>query len=108
MYEIYALLAKVGITSKYKGYDYIAAAVKYLLDRPNKRISVTKELYPELGKMFHVPPTRVEQNIRFTINTVWEKRKGQLEKYRGTEYETRPTNAEFLTVLAGILQSQKD
>lgn len=108
MYEIYVLMAQIGITSKYKGYDYIAAAVKYLMDRPNQRVSATKEIYPDLGKKFHVPPSRIEQNIRFTISVIWEKKRGQLERYTGLEFEKKPTNSEFLDLLVGILQNQND
>ena len=104
MERIYDLLFKMGITSKNRGYIYLAAAAEQLLRTPAKEYQFTKVLYPDLAKEFGVTPARIEQNIRFTITAAWETRRKQMEQVMGTEFPKRPTNRKFLELFVVRVQ----
>lgn len=73
--------------------------------------AVTKVLYPEVAKRFNTTPSRVERAIRHAIEVAWDR--GDLEtlqKYFGYTVNStkgKPTNSEFIAMIADRLQLQR-
>ena len=99
------LLLALGVRTKLKGYGYLVEAIPMMLKNPG--LSLTKELYPELGKRDNADPARVERTIRSAIHSAWEMRDDQFWRMYfqpGPDGRIpRPTNGAFLTRLAECL-----
>ncbi|WP_295634054.1 sporulation transcription factor Spo0A [uncultured Intestinimonas sp.] len=73
--------------------------------------AVTKVLYPEVAKRFGTTASRVERAIRHAIEVAWDR--GDLEtlqKYFGytvSNAKGKPTNSEFIAMIADRLQLQR-
>lgn len=79
-----------------------------LLQQPGRRYAITKELYPMVAKLHGATAARVERAIRHAIASAFTR--GNLEylnRYFGYTVDSRkdkPTNSEFLTMVARRLQ----
>ena len=73
--------------------------------------SVTKVLYPAVAKKYKTTTSRVERAIRHAIEVAWDR--GDLEtlqKYFGytvSNVKGKPTNSEFIAMIADRLQLQR-
>ena len=96
------ILLTLGISTKLRGYAYLREAILEMTARPGQ--SVTKELYPAVGKLCDATGTQVERSIRSAIAKAWEMRDEALWRAYfqpdAARPLVRPTNAEFITVLA--------
>lgn len=107
--EINTVIARnlrgLGIPTNIKGYRYLKTAIKLLVEgtiHPTFRI--TKELYPEIAKLYETTAQQVERTIRHAIVVgyaqgdlkLWEKVFGHSVSY----HEGRPTNLKFVSTLA--------
>lgn len=101
------LVLNMGVRTKLKGYMYLREAIPMALKNPG--MSLTKELYPEVGKVFGVNAEQVERAIRGAVRSAWEQRDEQVWRMyfqpgsNGTV--PRPTNGAFITRLADCLLS---
>lgn len=96
------ILLALGISTKLRGYAYLREAILETVNRPGQ--SVTKELYPAVGKICGATKTQVERSIRSAINKAWDHRDETLwrrlfQPAPGEPLE-RPTNAVFITCIA--------
>lgn len=95
-------LLLLGIRDNLLGADYIRQAV--LIWRPG--MSVTKEVYPAIAKLFSSTPGRVERAMRHAIETGWTR----CDEYDRTAIfggtispdKGKPTNGEFVARLAKV------
>ena len=106
MNEIYALIRSVGVTSKYKGYYYLADAIYITLnmrveDGPMK---ITKDIYPILATKYNVKQSNIEHNIRTVVNICCNNHEAELEKIIGPRANYRFSNADFIDSLAYYLK----
>ena len=71
--------------------------------------SVTKLLYPDLAKHFQTTPEKIERSLRHLIEKSWEKgektRFEELFGYHRDNSEIRPTNSEYIAILADWIRS---
>lgn len=63
MKRIYGLIRKLGATSKYKGYFFVAEAVKISMRHQYKPMHITKDIYPCLATKYKSTPTNIEHDI---------------------------------------------
>ena len=103
MHNIYGLLRSLGATSKYKGYYFVAEAVKISMEYPQGPVRITKDIYPCLAKKYKSTPTNVEHDIRTLVKVCWTGHRGTLENVAGYSLSYRPTNSEFIEILAYYL-----
>lgn len=103
MREVYAIIRRLGATSKYKGYYYVAEAVKISMETPDLPIKITKDVYPYLAKKFKSTPMNVEHDIRTLINVCWLTNKEGMDNIAGYVLNYKPTNSEFIDMLAYYL-----
>lgn len=108
MREVYRLIRKLGATSKYKGYYFVAEAVKISMESQEQPIKITKDIYPYLAKKFKSTPMNVEHDIRTVINVCWTVNKSYLNIIAGYPLVYKPTNSEFVDMLAYYLTQNEN
>lgn len=105
--KISNIFISIGIPPHIKGYQYLREGIKMAIENPSIINSVTKELYPEIGKKFGTTASKVERAIRHAIEVAWNR--GRVDAinaifgvrvYIGSE---RPTNSEFIALVADKL-----
>ena len=105
-----AIIHEVGVPAHIKGYQYLREAILIAVDDMDVINAVTKVLYPEVAKRFNTTASRVERAIRHAIEVAWDR--GDLEtlqKYFGytvSNVKGKPTNREFIALIADKLQLQ--
>ena len=103
MREIYRLIRQLGVTSEYKGYYFLAEAVKLSVEMQGRPIKITKDIYPTLARKFKSTPVNIEHNIRTVLNLCWSSGKETLNAIAGYSLRYKPTNSEFIDILAYYL-----
>ena len=104
------MLHGVGVPAHLKGYRYLREAVLLSLEDMSLLGAVTTVLYPRIAARFDTTPSRVERAIRHAIEVAWER--GSLKDYPqlfGFTFAnvTKPSNAEFIALIADELQLQR-
>ena len=107
MNEIYSLIRKLGITTRYKGYYFTADAVRIFMDKRNIPMKITKDIYPVIARKYNTNTANVEHNIRTMVTVCWDNHKDRLDKIAGYTLEYKPTNSEFIDILAYYLYSHR-
>ena len=109
MRKVYRLIRQLGMTSKYKGYYYVAEAVMMSMELQDYPIKITKDIYPYLAKKFKSTPVNIEHDIRTVINVCWTANKETMDRIAGYPLRYRPTNSEFVDMLAYyLIQTELD
>ena len=105
-----SVIHEIGVPAHIKGYQYLRQASMIAVDDMDVINAITKVLYPQVAKAFGTTPSRVERAIRHAIEVAWDR--GDLEtlqKYFGYTVSTakgKPTNSEFIALIADKLQLQ--
>lgn len=107
MREVYRLIRKLGVTSKYKGYYFVAEAVKLSMEMQERPLKITKDIYPYLAKKFKSTPMNIEHDIRTVINVCWMANRETMDVIAGYHLLYRPTNSEFIDMLAYYLSQME-
>lgn len=108
--SVTAIIHEVGVPAHIKGYQYLREAILIAVKDMEVINAVTKILYPEVAKRFNTTSSRVERAIRHAIEVAWDR--GDLEtlqKYFGytvSNAKGKPTNSEFIAMIADRLQLQ--
>ena len=105
---IIVVLLELGIATKRDGFDYMKQGILLMCDAP--ALLITKGVYPEIGKCY-TPPVgsqQIEHSIRSAINDAWTQRNSRVWGYYFPDAadgkQKKPTNAEFITRIARILE----
>ena len=93
MREVYGTIRKLGATSKYKGYYFVAEAIRMTMEFQERPMKITKDIYPCLATKYKSTPTNIEHDIRTLINVCWEGNKSFLDEIAGYPLEYKPTNS---------------
>ncbi len=101
---ISGVLKEIGVPPHLLGYKYLRQILLLATQNPDYHRSITTKLYPAVAKIFCTAPGRVERNIRHAIEAAWIRgRLEVLERYFGYTvmgYKGKPTNGEFIAMLA--------
>ncbi len=106
-----SLFLTIGIPAHIKGYSYLRHAVKMVVEQPDLMSRITKELYPGIAKHFGTSASKVERAIRHAIEVAWNR--GRIETLntafgcRVCTPEDKPTNGEFIAMLADKLSLER-
>ena len=107
--EIGELLEQHGLARKEKGFERLSYAIAVTAKEFERAGSVTKLLYPDLAKHFQTTPEKIERSLRHLIEKSWEKgektRFEELFGYHRDNSEIRPTNSEYIAILADWIRS---
>ena len=109
--SVTSIIHEIGVPAHIKGYQYLREAIVMTVENMEVINAVTKVLYPEVAKRFNTTASRVERAIRHAIEVAWDR--GDLEtlqKYFGytvSNAKGKPTNSEFIAMIADRLQLQR-
>ncbi|MCQ2421065.1 MAG: sporulation transcription factor Spo0A [Clostridia bacterium] len=105
-----AMIHEIGVPAHIKGYQYLREAIMLAVEDMDVINAITKVLYPQVAKTFQTTPSRVERAIRHAIEVAWDR--GDLETlqrffgYTVSNTKGKPTNSEFIALIADKLQLQ--
>ncbi|ERI94929.1 putative sporulation transcription factor Spo0A [Clostridiales bacterium oral taxon 876 str. F0540] len=106
--EITNLLRIIGMPFNIKGYRFVKDAILMVLEDRELLSSITTVLYPHIAEMHNTTSSRVERAIRHAIETTWLR--GNMEELQNIFgdfskfHKSRPTNSEFIAILAEKLK----
>ena len=104
------LLLNIGTPLHVKGYAYLREAIIIAAGAEEVLTVQVEDLYAQVAKLFRTTPSRVERAIRHAIEITWDR--GDVESlqmffgYKDNS-EIRPTNSEFIILLADKVQLKK-
>ena len=102
--DVTNMIHEIGVPAHIKGYQYLRETIMMSVENPSMISSITKILYPTIGKRFQTTPSRVERAIRHAIEVAWSRgRMETLDALFGYTIDTgkgKPTNSEFIALIA--------
>ena len=105
-----SMIHEIGVPAHIKGYQYLREAIMIAVKDMDVINAITKVLYPQVAKAFSTTPSRVERAIRHAIEVAWDR--GDLDTlqrffgYTVSNTKGKPTNSEFIALIADKLQLQ--
>lgn len=109
--QITTIIHEIGVPAHIKGYQYLREAILIAVENMEVINAVTKVLYPAVGKRYGTTASRVERAIRHAIEVAWDRGDIEvLQKYFGytvSNSKGKPTNSEFIAMIADRLRLQK-
>ena len=105
-----SIIHEIGVPAHIKGYQYMREAIMIAVNDMEAINSITKVLYPQVAKTFQTTSSRVERAIRHAIEVAWDR--GDIETlqrffgYTVSNAKGKPTNSEFIALIADKLQLQ--
>ena len=93
-----------------QGYNLLASALTYAVSDQTLLQNLKGRLYPKVATAHHTTATRVERNIRTSIEGAWTRGDiSVLSKYFGNTIlsaKGKPTNLQFLLVMSDIVHKR--
>ncbi|MCD8224170.1 MAG: sporulation initiation factor Spo0A C-terminal domain-containing protein [Clostridiales bacterium] len=105
-FDVCRLLLRLGASPKQAGFHYAAYGIELAMKEEERMMGITKGLYLETGRHYHVSWGAVECGLRTMISRMWEKDHDCFRAgldYPGTG---KPTAGEFLAVAALYLKQR--
>lgn len=105
-----SIIHEIGVPAHIKGYHYLRDAIIRASKDIHIMDAVTKTLYPDIAKHYQTTSSRVERSIRHAIEVAWERGDlDVLQRYFGytiSAAKGKPTNSEFISLIADNIQLQ--
>lgn len=101
------MLFSLGIFIGNQGYTVLLNAI-LIAASSDSDLSMTKELYPAVGKLCSRSEPCVEHTIRMTLHKIWPGRDISAWEALFPHMNTRPTNAQFILRLAQELRFHRE
>ncbi len=106
--EITDILHEIGVPAHIKGYMYLRESITMVYNNIEILGSITKNLYPVVAKKYKTTSSRVERAIRHAIEVAWNRGNvdmiSQIFSYTISYNKSKPTNSEFIAMLADKLR----
>ncbi len=103
--QIAAGIRAIGVPAHLKGYYYLRDAIRiYAMSESPVELSITKDIYPTVAKLYNTRPPLVEHAMRNAIEIAWTR--GNLDTihayfgYTINDYKGKPSNLEFVAMMA--------
>lgn len=105
-------MLELGIPAHLRGYQYLRSAVEMCVEDMELVGSVTKLLYPDLARRYQTTDTKIERAIRNAIEVSWDRGNSDLFEelfgYSNSPEYTRPTNSEYIAVVADYIRLENN
>ena len=105
------IFLSLGIPAHIKGYQFLREGVRLVIEQPDRINRITKELYPSIARRYATSPSKVERAMRHAIEVAWSRgRVESLNRAFGCRVaipEDKPTNGEFIALIADKLGMEK-
>lgn len=106
--SITGIIHEIGVPAHIKGYMYLREAITMVYHDIELLGSITKVLYPDIGKKYNTTSSRVERAIRHAIEVAWNRGNvdaiSSLFGYTVSVTKSKPTNSEFIAMVADKLR----
>lgn len=102
--NISAMLNKLGLHRRYKGYHRLAYAVYLVLENENRLEAVVKEVYMPVAEKFHCSWGAVERSLRVAGDHLWIDNHDALCEITGIKLRHPPTPADLLDIFATYIK----
>lgn len=106
-----AILCEIGVPANIKGYQFLREATMMVVNNLSAINSITKIVYPSVARIYNTTPSRVERAIRHAIEVAWKRENTKtidnLFGYSNSLVKGRPTNAEFIAMVADKLRLER-
>ena len=103
-------LNEIGMPRNLKGFNYSRYAILLCIDEPDYLNHITQKLYPAVAKEFNTTASRVEKDIRHSIEVVFERDNVEHIKkiFRTTisRKTGRPISSKFIALLADVVRME--
>ena len=110
--KITKIIHEIGVPAHIKGYLYLREAIALVINDMDYLGAITKELYPHVADKFNTTPSRVERAIRHAIEVAWTRGNvdtiNRLFGYTVDNNKGKPTNSEFIALIADKLRLQEE
>lgn len=98
------IIHDIGIPAHIKGYQYLRDSIMMAVKDACVINSITKILYPTIGKRYQTTPSRVERAIRHAIEVAWNRGNtdtlNDMFGYTISSGKGKPTNSEFIALIS--------
>lgn len=102
------VLHYLGIFGNLKGYFYFVTAIGLVNGAPNRKLLVTKEIYPVIAQQYDTTAASVERAMRTILNRVWEQSPEKIEHIAGCKLEAKPKLSAFIDILASFCRERSE
>lgn len=103
--RIYDLLYFLGLRATRTHFFHLSFAVYIAAQNPDKLLSMTKWLYPDVANHYATNWHAVERNIRTAISSVWLYNQESFFLLAGYELPRKPTPSQFIRILVNTLNN---
>lgn len=101
------LLTRIGVPANIQGFKFLKYAIMLAIQNHDYVKNITGMLYPAIAEKFSSTPSRVERNIRTSIEVAYNRGNTELQNeifgYTIDENKGKPTNSEFIAMIADRL-----
>ena len=99
-YIVTQYLMRLGVPTSVTGFGYIRSGVLYLLrEEKNRKVFITKELYPKIAEEYNSSASKVERAIRTAIEKAQDVYTVELNDLLYGCKGIKLTNSEFITLV---------
>ncbi len=109
--KVTQIMLALGIPANIKGYQYLREGILLSMDDMEMVNYITKLLYPCIAERYKTTSSRVERSIRHAIEVAWNRGSmGNIDSILGYHVyfqKEKPTNSEFIAVIADMLRLQQ-
>ena len=109
--EVSSIMHELGIPAHLVGYTYIRECILKTIEDPDIMRHVTSGLYPYIAVQNNTTVNRVERGIRTAIEIAWNRGNTEVMQkifgYSVSFDKGKPTNSEFIAMVADYLQMQR-
>ena len=109
--DVTNIIHEIGVPAHIKGYQYLRAAIKMVMEDRGLINKITKELYPKVAAAFDTSDTKVERAICHAIEVAWTRGRieniNQLFGFQVYTKNDKPTNGEFIALVADKLSMEQ-
>ncbi len=105
---LFLLMRSLGISGTHLGYYYLHTAVELVLEDRERLLMISKLLYPKIAAIHNTTPACVERNLRTVITACWNRGdRERLYQVAGCRLQHKPTNGEFIDLLACYIRKEE-
>jgi two-component system response regulator (stage 0 sporulation protein A) len=102
--EITNFLRELGMPTHLLGFEYVRLAIYLVYENQIYKKRITTQVYPIIAEKYNTDPQNVERSIRHAIEVAFTRGNVddiyRLFKNTVSSTKSRPTNAEFISMLA--------
>ncbi len=100
-------LIRTGLSSRHKGFRYLADAIRMVREDASLLHNVTKRLYPRIACRYDAKWQTIERDMRILVEKAWQGNAPMLLKSIGYTHAYRPYTREFI-YLASIYPGEEE